>query len=160
MESNALHYFCVTWTWTFVPKVGPERAFVPDCSPDSPEAQKCPTHSTAPACSITVVWQPLCSPSAHHLYSVSASHHRWCGWRIPCLRLQPLSPGLRLGLSFYFYFLNMSRAWLFVFNTISYIYSKYKSPPKSAMNKPQAEGKIHSHLYSRTQEKKFNTLQQ
>ncbi len=25
------------------------------------------------------------------------------------------------------YFLNMSRAWLFVFNIISYIYSKYKS---------------------------------
>ncbi len=38
----------------------------------------------------------------------------------------------------------MSRAWLFVFNTISFIYSKCKSPftPKSVMNKPQAEGKV------------------
>ncbi len=53
------------------------------------------------------------------------------------------------------YFLNMSRAWLFVFNTRSYIYSKCKSPftPKSVMNKPQAEGRVNSRLYSRTQEK-------
>ncbi len=29
----------------------------------------------------------------------SASLHRQHGWRIPCLRLQPLSPGLRFGLS-------------------------------------------------------------
>ncbi len=28
------------------------------------------------------------------------------------------------------------------------------------MNKPQPEGKVNSRLYSRTQEKKFNTLQQ
>ncbi len=42
------------------------------------------------------------------------------------------------------YFLNMSRAWLFVFNTRSYIYSKCKSPftPKSVMNKPQTEGRV------------------
>ncbi len=42
------------------------------------------------------------------------------------------------------YFLNMSRAWLFVFNTISSIYSKCKSPftPKSVMNKPQTEGRV------------------
>ncbi len=54
------------------------------------------------------------------------------------------------------YFLIMSRAWLFVFNTRSSIYSKCKSPftPKSVMNKPQAEGKVNSRLYSRTQKKK------
>ncbi len=42
------------------------------------------------------------------------------------------------------------------FNTISSIYSKCKSPftPKSVMNKPQAEGRVNSRLYSRTQEKK------
>ncbi len=42
------------------------------------------------------------------------------------------------------YFLNTSRAWLFVFNTRSSIYSKCKSPftPKSVINKPQAEGKV------------------
>ncbi len=56
------------------------------------------------------------------------------------------------------YFLNMSRAWLFVFNTISCIYSECKSPlrPKSVINKSQAEVE----LYSRKQDKKFNTLQQ
>ncbi len=56
----------------------------------------------------------------------------------------------------------MSRACLIVFNTSSSIYSKCKSPftPKSVMNKPQAEGKVNSRLYSRTQKKKFNTLQQ
>ena len=45
---------------------------------------------------------------------------------------------------------------LIVFNIRSSIYSKCKSPftPKSVMNKPQAEGKVNSHLYSRTQEKK------
>ncbi len=53
------------------------------------------------------------------------------------------------------YFLNMSRVWLFVFNTRSSIYSKCKSPftPKSVMNKPHAEGNVNSRLYSRTQEK-------
>ncbi len=53
------------------------------------------------------------------------------------------------------YIFNMSRAWLFVFNTISSIYSECKSPftPKSVMNKPQAEGRV-NRLYSRTQEKK------
>ncbi len=45
---------------------------------------------------------------------------------------------------------------LIVFNTISSNYSKCKSPftPKSVMNKPQAEGKVNSRLYSRPQEKK------
>ncbi len=45
---------------------------------------------------------------------------------------------------------------LIVFNTISSIYSKCKSPftPKSEMNKPQAEGKVNSRLYSRMQKKK------
>ncbi len=45
---------------------------------------------------------------------------------------------------------------LIVFNTRSCNYSKCKSPftPKSVMNKPQAEGKVNSRLYSRTQEKK------
>ncbi len=59
------------------------------------------------------------------------------------------------------YFLNMNKALLFVFNTRS-IYSKCKSPftPKSVMNKPQADGKANSRLYSRTQEKLFNILQQ
>ncbi len=55
------------------------------------------------------------------------------------------------------YFFNMSRAWLFVFNTRSSIYSKCKSPftPKSVMNPfTQAEGKVNSHLYSRMQKKK------
>ncbi len=42
------------------------------------------------------------------------------------------------------YFLNMNRAWLFVFNIRSYIYSKCKSSftPKSVMNKPQTEGRV------------------
>ncbi len=41
------------------------------------------------------------------------------------------------------YFLNMSRAWLFVFNTRSSIYSKYKSfHTKKCKNKPQAEGRV------------------
>ncbi len=46
---------------------------------------------------------------------------------------------------------------MFVFNKRSSIYSKCKKPstPKSVMNKPQAEGKVHSRLYSRTQEKKI-----
>ncbi len=45
---------------------------------------------------------------------------------------------------------------MFVFNTRSYIYSKCESPftPKSVMNKPQAEGRVNSCLYSRTQKKK------
>ncbi len=44
---------------------------------------------------------------------------------------------------------------MFVFNTQSSIYSKCKSPftSKSVMNKPQAEEKVNSHLYGRTQEK-------
>ncbi|KAI2659921.1 Glucans biosynthesis protein G [Labeo rohita] len=49
-----------------VPTGSPRRAFVPECSPKSPEAHKCPP---APAFSPAVVWQPLCSPSAHHLCS-------------------------------------------------------------------------------------------
>ncbi len=54
------------------------------------------------------------------------------------------------------YFLNMSRAWLFVFNIRSSNYNKCKSPftPKSVMNKRQAEGRVNSRLYRRTQEKK------
>ncbi len=54
------------------------------------------------------------------------------------------------------YFFYMSRAWLFVFNTRSSIYSKCKSllQPKSVMNKPQAEGRINSRLYSIMQKKK------
>ncbi len=57
------------------------------------------------------------------------------------------------------YFLNMSRAWLFVFNTISYIYSKCKSPftPKSVLNKPQAEERV-NHICSVEQRKKGSTL--
>jgi hypothetical protein len=49
---------------------------------------------------------------------------------------------------------------LIVFYIRSSIYSKYKIPftPKSVVNKPQAEGRVKSCLYSRTQEK-FNTLQ-
>ncbi len=45
---------------------------------------------------------------------------------------------------------------LIIFNIRSNIYSKCKSPftPKSVMNKPQAQGKVNSRLYSRTQEKK------
>ncbi len=44
---------------------------------------------------------------------------------------------------------------LIVLNTRSSNYSKCKSPftPKSVMNKSQAEGKVNSRLYSRTQEK-------
>ncbi len=40
-------------------------------------------------------------------------------------------------------------------NIKSSIFSKRKSPftPKSEMNKPQAEGKVNTHLYRRTQEK-------
>ncbi len=51
---------------------------------------------------------------------------------------------------------------MFVFNIRNSNYSKCKSPftPKSVMNKRQAEGRVNSRLYSRTQEKKFNTLQQ
>ncbi len=44
---------------------------------------------------------------------------------------------------------------VFFLYTRSSIYSKCKSPftPKSVMNKPQAEGKVNSLLYRRTQEK-------
>ncbi len=57
------------------------------------------------------------------------------------------------------YFLNMSR--LDCFNTRSSNYSKCKSPShQSVMNKPQAEGKVNSRLYSRTQEKKVQHSQQ
>ncbi len=44
---------------------------------------------------------------------------------------------------------------IYLLYTISSIYSKCKSPftPKSVMNKPQAEGKVNSRLYRRTQEK-------
>ncbi len=53
------------------------------------------------------------------------------------------------------YFLNMSWASLFVFNTRSSIYSKCKSlsHQKCAL-KPQAEGRVNSRLYSRMQKKK------
>ncbi len=52
------------------------------------------------------------------------------------------------------YFLNMSRAWLFVFSIRSSVYSKCRSPftPTSVMNKPQTEGRV-NHVCSRTQEK-------
>ncbi len=45
---------------------------------------------------------------------------------------------------------------MFVFNTRSYIYGKCKIPfaPKCVMNKPQAEGRVNSRLFSRTQKKK------
>ncbi len=51
------------------------------------------------------------------------------------------------GLIFFFFFF---------FFFISSIYSKCKSPltPNIAMNKPHAEGKVNSRLYSRMQEKK------
>ncbi len=57
------------------------------------------------------------------------------------------------------YFLNMSRAWLFVFNTISYIYSKYKSPftPNSVLNKPQSDGRV-NHVCTEEHRRRFNTL--
>ncbi len=57
------------------------------------------------------------------------------------------------------YFLNMSRAWLFVFNTRSSIYSKYKSPftPKSVMNKPQAEGRV-NHVCTEEHRRRSSTL--
>ncbi len=57
------------------------------------------------------------------------------------------------------YFLNMSRACLFVFNTRSSIYSKYKSPftPKSVMNKPQAEGRV-NHVCTVERRRRSSTL--
>ncbi len=73
-----------------VPKFGTVRAFAPDYHP---ERSKMATHPPAPASFTADVWQPLCSSSAHHLFSL----HRRRDWRIPCLRLQPLSPRLRLG---------------------------------------------------------------
>ncbi len=39
-------------------------------SPESPEAHKYPPE---PASSTPVIWQPLCSPSAHHLYGASSA---------------------------------------------------------------------------------------
>ncbi len=60
------------------------------------------------------------------------------------------------------YFLNMSRARLFVFNTRSSIYSKCKSPftPKSVMNKSQAEGRVNHVCTVERRKRRFNTLQQ
>ncbi len=58
------------------------------------------------------------------------------------------------------YFLNMSRACLFLIQEVIYIANVKALSHQSVMNKPQAEGKVNSRLYSRTQEKKFNTLQQ
>ncbi|KAL0154675.1 hypothetical protein M9458_048938, partial [Cirrhinus mrigala] len=52
-----------------VPEFGPERAPVPKFILDkaSPGGSQMPTHPPAPASSPAVVWQPPCSPSAHHL---------------------------------------------------------------------------------------------
>ncbi len=59
------------------------------------------------------------------------------------------------------YFLNMSRAWLFLIQEVVIIANvKALSHQKSVMNKPQPEGKVNSRVKSRAQEKKFNTLQQ
>ncbi len=57
------------------------------------------------------------------------------------------------------YFLNMSRVLLFVFNTISSIYSKCKSlsHKKSVMNKPQAEGRV-NHVCTAKRRKEGSTL--
>ncbi len=57
------------------------------------------------------------------------------------------------------YFLIMSTAWWFVFNTISYIYSKCKSPftPKSVMNKPQTEGRV-NHVCTEEHRRRSSTL--
>ncbi len=51
---------------------------------------------------------------------------------------------------------------LIVFNTISYIYSKCKSPltPKSVMNKPQAEARVNHVCTVERRRRRFNTLQQ
>ncbi len=58
------------------------------------------------------------------------------------------------------YFINMSRALLFVFNTISSIYSECKSPftPKSVKNKPHAEGRVNHVCTVERRRRRFNTL--
>ncbi len=54
----------------------------------------------------------------------------------------------------FFAFLNMSRAWLFVFNTRSYIYSKCKALSQQKVYWINLRlKKSKSRLYSRTQEK-------
>ncbi len=59
------------------------------------------------------------------------------------------------------YFLNMSRAWLFIFNRRSSIYSKCKSSftPKSVMNKPQTEERVNHICTAECRKRRFNTLQ-
>ncbi len=52
------------------------------------------------------------------------------------------------------YFLNMSRAWLFVFNTRGYIYSKCKAFHTKKCNESTSDWRTStSRLYRRTQEK-------
>ncbi len=64
-----------------VPTYSPEKAAVPTSGPErasdsKPGVSKMPTHPPAPASasasSTSVVWQPLCSPSAHNLYGASS----------------------------------------------------------------------------------------
>ncbi len=81
-----------------IPKFNPRRAFAPDCSPESPEAQKCPP--TLLLLLPPPLWAPqltLSPPSVRGEHHRSANLHCRRGWRTPCLRLQPLSPGLCLG---------------------------------------------------------------
>ncbi|KAL0180935.1 hypothetical protein M9458_023341, partial [Cirrhinus mrigala] len=50
-----------------------KKDYVPKGTPESPEAHKYTTLPPAPASSSAVVWQPLCSPSAYHLYGASST---------------------------------------------------------------------------------------
>ncbi len=50
-------------------------------------------------CPLAAPLLTLSPPSVQWDRRGSASLHRRRGWRIPCLHLQPLNPGLRLGLS-------------------------------------------------------------
>ncbi len=76
------------------------EGFYSRLQPWEPVGSKMSTHPPAPASSTAVVWQPLCSTSTHHLFSVSTTGLPVCivGMAgeplVSCL--QPLSPGLCL----------------------------------------------------------------
>ncbi len=58
-----------------------------------PHVRSCLLHH----CRLAAALLALSPPSVRWELRRSAILHRHRGWRIPCLRLQPLSPGLRLG---------------------------------------------------------------
>ncbi len=72
--------------------VMPNEGSIPKVSLKSPESHKCPLLPP----SSDVVWQPLCSPSAHHQYGASSAGHPPLSPWLEFPLSPPRSPGLRL----------------------------------------------------------------